>query len=66
MAPSETNKMALQSHATHRSSTSTSRNGDFDTLGSFKRVDTSRREKIRRLLRAAQDLEEYRDGGWGE
>jgi hypothetical protein len=66
MAPSETNKMTLQSHATHRSSTNTSRNGDFDTLGSIKTVDTSRREKIRRALRAAQDLEEYSDAGCGE
>jgi hypothetical protein len=51
---------------THRSSISTSRDGEFDTFLCLKTVDTPRRKKIRRLLRTAQDLEQYRDGGWLE
>jgi hypothetical protein len=48
---------------THRSAERTTRNGQFNALVRIEAVDAACRQKVRRTLCTAQDLEQHGDGG---
>ncbi len=54
---------SLRKKNTHGSTDGATRDGKLNALIRFKAVDTARREKIRSVLRATQDLEQHRNGG---